>query len=624
VWLPIANEDLALKDNPASPGAQAMTLYREEWTDQSTSQSVHSEYRRIKIFTREGAKYANVEIPYLKGFSKIEQISARTISPSGAVTVFNGETLEKTVVKARGVNLLVKAFTLPNVQAGSIIEYFYQVKLNQFWNVRWDLEEELFTRREKFHFKPYTGVFQTADGSTSSGTRWLGRPLNQKRPRLENGSYELELEEVPALQSEDYVPPPLERTHWVMFIYGMSDPEYFWQRFGQRRDEALEKFVSKKDLVRKAAEQAVSPADPPETKLRKLYARAQQIRYLRSTEEERKKQHIEENKNVEDVLKRGYGVGWDINVLFLALARAAGFESALVWLAPRNRYLFHKELPDSDQLGAHVVWVKAGGKEWFLDPATTMAPFGFLTWEQAGTGGVKLVPNGVEFVSTPNPQPGEAVVERLASVTLNGSGDLEGTLKVSFLGHEAIYLREEAQDKDEEHKKQQLENLAAEWLPKLAKVKLDSAQGWQAPDQPLVASYSITVPAFAAVTGRRLLFPVSLFDLPRQSAFQYATRKFPVNLPFPFQCVDKLDIKAPPGYEVESVPEDRNESTSFATYALSARKDGDTLRVQRRFVLSFSYFGVDGYPAVYAFMKRTKGYDQQQAILRHAEPAAAK
>lgn len=625
-WLPISNEDLALKDNPASPGAQAMILYREDWTDDSKGQTVHSEYRRIKIFTHEGAKYADVEIPYLKGYSKIEQISARTISPSGAVTVFHGEILEKTVVKARGVNFLTKAFTLPDVQAGSIIEYWYQEKADWRGFTLWDLEDELFIRRERFHLQPYTGTFTVEDGSIGSGVDWVANVRNMKQPTFVNGSWELDLESVAASQSEDYMPPRLDRGHWVMFLYGRPNSNSYWSRYGRSRYGAVEEFISKKNLVRQTVEQTVSPGDPPETKLRKLYSRAQQIHHLRrgETEEERKKQHIEENKNVEDVLKRGYGSGWDINVLFLALARAAGFDSALVYLAQRGRYRFHRELPDAEQISSHVVWVKTGGKELYLDPATSLAPYGFLPWDEADAGGVKLVPNGVEFVNTPATQPSEAVIERVASVGLNASGDLEGTLKVSFVGQEAIYMREEALDQDEEHKRERLEKLAAEWLPRGAKLKLDSAQGWEAADQPLIANYSITVPAFAAVTGRRLLFPVSLFGLPRESAFQYSSRKFAIELPYPYQCVDELALKVPPGYEVESVPGEHSETTSFATYGLTSRQEGDTLRERRRFIMSVSSIGLDGYPAVYAFMKKTKGYDQEQAILKHSEHAVLK
>lgn len=53
-WLPVQRDDLALKDNPKQPGADAMVLYRQVDVDEPSS-SV-TEYVRIKIFTQEGAK----------------------------------------------------------------------------------------------------------------------------------------------------------------------------------------------------------------------------------------------------------------------------------------------------------------------------------------------------------------------------------------------------------------------------------------------------------------------------------------------------------------------------------------------------------------------------------------
>jgi hypothetical protein len=51
-WLPISPDDLALKDNPASPGANAMILYREDLINAKAAWD--DEYMRIKIFTPEG------------------------------------------------------------------------------------------------------------------------------------------------------------------------------------------------------------------------------------------------------------------------------------------------------------------------------------------------------------------------------------------------------------------------------------------------------------------------------------------------------------------------------------------------------------------------------------------
>src|SRR5271154_7565518 len=93
-WLPIPPEDLALKDNPASPGAHAMILYRssavsEKYVD--TDGAYIDEYQRIKIFTKEGTDRGSVEIPFFKESSDIQDIRARTIRPDGSIANFEGK-----------------------------------------------------------------------------------------------------------------------------------------------------------------------------------------------------------------------------------------------------------------------------------------------------------------------------------------------------------------------------------------------------------------------------------------------------------------------------------------------------------------------------------------------------
>src|SRR5271168_3928739 len=96
-WLPVPPEDLALKDNPVSPGAHAMILYRENSID--AKQSSYIEYDRIKIFTEEGKKWGDVEIQFNKNSVDIKDVRARTIRPDGSVVDFQGQVYEKEIVK---------------------------------------------------------------------------------------------------------------------------------------------------------------------------------------------------------------------------------------------------------------------------------------------------------------------------------------------------------------------------------------------------------------------------------------------------------------------------------------------------------------------------------------------
>lgn len=153
-WQPISPADLALKDNPAQPGADAMILYRESDVDEKAS--FDDEYVRIKIFTKEGVQRGDVEIPFRKGMDSIKNIRARTIRPDGSIVDFEGSALEKEVMKASGIKILAKTFTLPDVEPGCIIECRYrdQYDSDLFLDTPWVLQADMFTRLAQFRITP--------------------------------------------------------------------------------------------------------------------------------------------------------------------------------------------------------------------------------------------------------------------------------------------------------------------------------------------------------------------------------------------------------------------------------------------------------------------------------------
>ena len=69
-----------------------------------------------------------MELPYnRRGFS-ISEVSGRTIHPDGTVIPFEGKPFDKVLVKGRNIRIHVKAFTLPDVQVGSILDFRYSVR----------------------------------------------------------------------------------------------------------------------------------------------------------------------------------------------------------------------------------------------------------------------------------------------------------------------------------------------------------------------------------------------------------------------------------------------------------------------------------------------------------------
>lgn len=158
---PVNPEELKMTSEPQAPGAPAIILFREVDRDDDRYRPHEDNYLRIKILTEEGRKNADVEIVFEKGFETIVGIHARTIKPDGTIVEFDGKTFEKTIVKGRSRSYLVKTFTLPNVEVGSIIEYYYTIDFKELYvfESHWILSQELFTRDAKFSLKPYTSSY---------------------------------------------------------------------------------------------------------------------------------------------------------------------------------------------------------------------------------------------------------------------------------------------------------------------------------------------------------------------------------------------------------------------------------------------------------------------------------
>ena len=403
-WLPISPEELRMTSEPKAPGAPAIILYRQVDRDDSNSATPHEyNYIRTKIFTDEGRKHADVEIPFFKENENVHNIKARTIRPDGSIVNFDGKVYEKEIVKARGLKYLEKTFTLPDVQPGSIVEYRYVVDFREYFifDSHWILNNELFTKQAKFTLKPY--------GAFALQWSWPnGLPEGTKPPLNENKVIRMDSQDIPAFQSEDDMPPEGAMKFRVDFIYSddgyEKEAERFWKKRGKKLNDEVEGFVGKRKAMEQAVAQIISPSDASEAKLQKIYARVQQMRNT-SFEREKSEQELKREKekqinNVEDLWKRGYGDGEQLTLLFLGLTRAAGMEASAVKVATRNDHFFNPKLMKAWDLNTYVVLAKLNGQDTYFDPGSAFTPFGLLPWAETGVTGLKLDKDGGSWVTT--------------------------------------------------------------------------------------------------------------------------------------------------------------------------------------------------------------------------------
>jgi hypothetical protein len=641
-WLPVPKEDLELKDNPLAPGEPAIILYREVQTDSPKGYETH--YTRIKILKESGKKYGTVEIPYVEKEIEVEQIQARTIAPDGKPLEFSGAVYDKVIAKTRRFTITAKSFTLPNVEVGCIIEYAYNLHVHQSmpdvfknpfkyridgayaWPAsEWSVQQDLFARRMHFVLHAYSNGTRLEIQSVGL-TPNLGKPQTQQ-----DGSVLWDIENVPAFHREDHAPPEevLKSRVEIFYVVGpMMSNESYWTTYGRREGQVYQKFFSKSKVVQEEAARLVAGIDSPEAKLRKLYERVQQLRFIgyerARTEKEREQENLKPNKTAEDVLTRGYAFSNEADLVFVALAREAGFTAYPVKVAGRDRRFFLDNIFNYRQLNAMVVEVQAGSKTYFLDPATAHCPFGLLPWEEGDTMGVRFDEFNSRLIAIPGAKSADAVLERHSSFKMDNDGNLQGKLDVTFRGQEALGRRLLAVSKDEAGRRKELEDEVKKWLPQNAVIKLSTVSGWDASEMPLQAAFDVEVPSFASQAGGRLLVPAILFHTGWEKSFTSSQREYPVYLEYGHQETDDVTVELPPNVTVERVPSPQGLKEKFASYQFSAEMQGSNLKMKRQVAMDGYYFLVNQYSRLHDFYDFVRANDGEMTVLRASAATATR
>jgi hypothetical protein len=622
-WLPVTPEELQLTREPKAPGATAIYLYRQ--VDRDDSVPDVSVYVRLKVLTEEGRKYADVEIPFMKGYEYIHGIEARTIRSDGSIVRFDGTVYEKPVESMRSAKLMAKTFTMPEVQPGSIIEYRYVHREQEgfVFNSHWILSQELFTRHAKFSLAPYP--YYTLQWSWPRGL-----PEGTANPeKTRGGRIRLETHDVPAFVSEELMPPENELKYRVDFIYLSDehvdkDPAAFWKRYAKEAFSTNRKFVNEPKAMERALAQIVQASDPPETKLRKIYARVQQIRnvsFERSkSEQEQKREKQRPAHSVEDVWNRGSGDAFEVTYLFQALARAAGFRADLAQVSTRDQYFFSPRLMNPGQLNSNLVIVNLDGKDLYLDPGVPFTPFGLLPWNETGVHALRLDEQGGTWVNTPLPAPSASRIERKALLKLERNGTVSGKVTVRFTGLEALWRRLEERNEDDADRKQFLENQLKYSVPSGIEVTLTNQPDWNGSDEPLTAEYALKVPGWAAAAGQRQLLKVGLFCKEEDRTFERPVRTQPVYFNFPYQHADDVSIELPSGTRVGSLPKSQKLDFKLYSYGLTAENRDSTLHLTRDISLNMLIVDAKYYGQLYDFFQSVRSADEEQVVIT---PAAA-
>ena len=609
---PVSKDELAMHGVPFAPDAPAAVL---DWKiEQDDVKRYVREYLRLKVLNETGRKYATVEIPYDEKYTSIRDLRGRTIEPDGTIVPFDGTAYQKTIVKGRDVSVTAKTFTLPDVRAGSIIEYAYTHTWlsDTYVFPLWHVQREI----------PILHQHHTFRGMWPANYVTINLGPGTEPKRNADGVWEFEFRNMPPSEDEPFALPASAHEAILVFFYQSSyrNVAEYWGNAGGTISIGFERFIGESRFIREAVPGVIGDAKTDDEKLRRIYARVQKIANLsdshKSKEQLKREGKGRKNESAEDVLRNGYGSAIDIELLFVALARAAGIDADPVFLA-NHRAPFSKELPFFSQLSSIAVAATVNGKELYFDPGFTTLPFAMLHYDNGGVDGLRLRKKGAPvWVRTPIAPPSDAVMRRRASLHVDGE-NAAGTLHVEFAGYEAFRRRLDQQEGDDASRTKALEEEVKSWMSPGGTAKLTAMSSW-ASAEPLTADFDVTIPNVVSAGGSHSLIPLAMFAR-GTNPFTSETRRYDVHFSYAHTIEDTLTLALPDGVTVSKLPDPADIAEGPLAFHAASHAEGKAITLDRSITIGTPRVAVAAYPRLRSFLANVAAADASPAIMERSK-----
>ena len=600
-WRAIAPDELASKTPVVEPSADAEAIFWETRVDDSSVDELAlRHYVRVKIFTERGREqFSRHDIVFSKG-TKVKDVEARVIKPDGSTVLLKKEdVLEREIVRASGVKVKAKTFALPGIEIGSIVEYRYkEVYDNAEANMRLIFQREVPIRTVSYFVKPFSG---------ERGMYY--EPFNTGATKFEkdkNGFHRATMTNVPAFREEPSMVPEDEVRSWMYIYYQYGTKKAaneYWRDIGKLSYERSKESMKAGDEVKKVTTEVIAGASTDDEKLRKIFEYTKsQIRNLhyadKVTDEEWKKAIAV--KSPGDTLKLKYATGNNIDQLFGAMARAAGYDARQALSGSRSEMKFDPRVANAAlMLNSSSIAVKIGEKWRFFSPASYYSSYGMLSWAEEGQ--LALISDPKDPIwQTMELSPAELSREtRTGKFRLLNDGTLEGEGKIEYTGHWAAYVKSLNRSDSSTEQENNLRNLIKANILGTTEIESLSIENVADPHKPVVYKFKIRVPGFASRTGKRLFFQPNVFERSAKPRFTSNTRQYDIQFTYPYSEKDDITIELPAGFALENddAPSPLKDKQGIGSHEvkMGVTKDGRSLIYNREF--SFGNNGFIQFPA---------------------------
>jgi len=632
-WLPVTEEERNLKAPKIDPDAGAEALFwRVHIVDEvkgQDPQTVLYHYLRIKVFNQRGCEAQGTQDISYFGKHTIGDVAGRTIKPDGTIVELKKDAIfKRDLVKAGGLKVKAVSFAMPAVEPGVILEYRWrETRDNELANyVRMLFQRDIPVHEVKYFIKPLVLEYVALPPMKRLSFGAQPGPTVQEK----DGFYSMSLKDVPAYKEEPLMPSEWVVRNWTLLYYGddiKASPDKFWAGEGKKIYSLNEQYLKANSDVRDASNEAVAGAKDPEEKVTRLlqYCRSKIKRFDDEDVTEQQRAKAKENNKPADTLKRGIGSGYDVNMLFAAMARAQGFDVRVARLGDRGDFPFDRAFLNTYFMRTMDIAVKVGDQWRFYDAAAKWLPVGMLRWQEEGSDALVTDPKEPVFVQAPISDPEKSIRSRTGVFELDEEGTIDGEVHLAYTGHAAADRREDLAGKSPAQQEDDIREMVRGEIgnAEVSEVKVENILD---PEKPLTYSYRVKAPGYAQRTGKRMFVQLAYFQHGLAARFPASERKYPVWFDYPWAEEDDVAIKVPKGFALENAESPASFGLgSVGEYRVSAKAGGGQLRYHRKLIFGRGgalVFPAANYPVLKKAFDAIQEQDQHTITLRQEAAGA--
>ncbi len=563
----IPREDLDMKVYSADTAAAAVVLFDYgKITFQFPNGEPHANFerhKRIKILKRAGFGQGDILIPFYR-LGSIKNLKAQVMAPDGKVTEVPKKDFFEEKVNDNWSRI---RFAFANLCEGCIIEYIYENKIPYFFTLpEWHFQEDIPVRWSEIQLEvpswlEYVYIYQGRQPD-----------INEKEHRLQSlaisgvqGSVYYEPAEVncirmvskdmAALKKESFITTMDDYYTRLRFqLSGVRFPKQPYKPIMSSWEHVAKELIDDKDFgeqftkkgnfkkLWESAGAVLAGATTPEEKTTALY------QFVNSVFTDDGGYGIYARKDLDELFEKKSARRAEMNLALIALLRRAGIEANPVLTSTRDYGKPVPLYPILDQFNHVMAVVEYPDKPpVLLDAGDPFRPVGLVDVNSLNATGWVVHSENPHWIDI---EPIAVNETYFGSFALDEAGNLDGNIQLSADGYSAASRRASY------HKAEKNEYWKSEFNKRFPDVSVDSLHLEDKDGQMKVReTFHCNLPAYAQVSGDFIYLSPVFYSSFFENPFKLEKRNYPVDIPYPFKERIVFDLKLPPGYRIESLPE---------------------------------------------------------------------